>query len=143
MPANGIRRWLVGLAVLAAAALFLVGMAGTPAAHADEPGDPTGPQAIVVGDQLTISANTSVYRVDDWIHVCYTVPAASYIQITDHQGGNVRTILSGYGDGAGDCFWGQVTPPFGQECLRIRYWFPYGGSTTRQTCFQVILHLPF
>ena len=126
-----------------AVALLLVGFAGTPAAHADEPGDPAGPQAIVVGDQFTIGTNKSVYQAGEWIQVCYTVPAAGYIQITDHQGLDVKTILSGYDDGTGGCFWGQVTPPFGQECLRIRYWFPYGGSTTRQTCFQVIPHFPF
>ena len=71
------------------------------------------------------------------------MPAAGYIQITDHQGNSVKTLLSGYDDGAGDCFWGQVTPPIGKECLKIRYYFPYGGSVTEQTCFQVFPQFQF
>ena len=130
---------LFGLVALAAGALLMVQALGTPAAHADQP----GPQAIIVGDNLSITTNRTAYHVGDWAYVCYRVPAAGYIEITDHQGGSVKTLKAGFDDGTGDCFWGQVTPPFGQECLRIRYFFPFGGSTSQHTCFQVLHSFPF
>jgi hypothetical protein len=125
---------LLALVALAAAALLLATAFGTTAAHADEP----DPQAIIVGQQVSISTSQSWYRVGNYMTFCYTVPAPGFIQITDQQGGSVKTLLSGYDDGAGDCIGGYVTPPLGKECLTIRYYFPQGGSTTAKTCFQVL-----
>jgi hypothetical protein len=124
---------LVALAVLAAGAVALAGMVGTQAAHADEP---PGPQQIVVG-QLSITTNSQWYAVGQHITVCYKVPQPGYIEITDHQGGQVKLLLAGHDDGTGDCFGGYVTPPTGLECLQIRFYFWQGGSTTKHTCFHV------
>ncbi len=136
------RMKLVALAALAAGAVMMAQAIDSKPASADQPGP--GVQQIIVGNQLSISTNKSVYHVGEWAQVCYQVPGPGYVHITDHQGGSVKTLLSGYDDGAGDCFWGQVTPPYGQECLRIQYWFPYGGSTIKQTCFSVIpVFFPF
>jgi len=136
---------LVALAALMAGALFAMGLAGSPAAHAGQPPAPQGPQAIVVvgGSQPSISTNKYFYAAGEWAQICYHVPGPGYIQITDQQGYSVKTLLSGFDNGAGDCFWGTVTPPYGQECLRIVYWFPYGGSSSNQTCFQVFPSYPF
>jgi len=112
------------------------------AAHADQP---PGPQSIIVGGggQPTITTNKFFYTAGEWAQICYHVPGPGYVQITDQQGYSVKTLVAGYDNGAGDCFWGTVTPPFGQECLRIVYWFPYGGSSSNQTCFQVFPSYPF
>jgi hypothetical protein len=133
---------LVALAALMAGALFAMGLAGSPAAHADQP---PGPQSIIVGGggQPTITTNKFFYTAGEWAQICYHVPGPGYVQITDQQGYSVKTLVAGYDNGAGDCFWGTVTPPFGQECLRIVYWFPYGGSSSNQTCFQVFPSYPF
>ena len=34
-----------------------------------------------------------------------------------------------------------ITPPAGHECLTITFWYPYGGTDSRTTCFQVWLAL--
>ena len=133
---------LVGLAGLVAAAVMLTQLLGSPAAHA-QPGPSLIPQPIIVPGALNISTNQMAYTVGSWARVCYQVPAPGYIQITDHQGGTVKTLKAGYDDGTGDCFWGQVTPPAGTECLRIQYFYPYGGSTARHTCFQVLGSYPY
>jgi hypothetical protein len=128
---------LAVVALMIAGAALASGLLAAPAAHAEDPSPAPGVQQIIVGDQLQIWTDRASYRVGDWISICYRVPAPGQIRITDHQGASVRTIKQGFDNGTGDCFWGQVTPPTGQECLRIRYWFPYGGSTTKQTCFHV------
>ena len=136
------RMKLVALAALAAGAVLMAQAIDSKPASADQ--TPPGVQQIVVGNQLNITTNKPFYFVGEWAQICYHVPGPGYVHITDHQYGSVKTLLSGYDDGAGDCFWGQVTPPYGQECLRIQYWFPYGGSSIKQTCFSVIpVFFPF
>src|SRR5205814_6912152 len=39
-------------------------------------------------------------------------------------------------DGTGDCFGGRVTPPTGQECMRLDY-SGLGGSNSTQACWTV------
>ena len=130
------RMKLLALAALAAGAVLMAQAIDTKPASADQ--TPPGVQQIVVGNQLNITTNKPFYFVGEWAQICYHVPGPGYIHITDHQLGSVKTLLSGFDDGNGDCFWGQVTPPYGQECLRIQYWFPYGGTTTKQVCFTVL-----
>lgn len=137
------RTKLVALAALAAGAVLLAQSIHTRPASADVPDAGTTPQALIVGGQLSISTNKPAYHVGEWIQVCYKVPAPGPIQITDYQGGSVKTLLAGYDDGTGGCFWGQVTPPYGQECLVVHYAYPYSGSATKQTCFHVVPQFPF
>ena len=134
------RRLLV-LGGLTAALMLVATMFAVRQASADTQEPNPQVQAIVVGGKLDITTNQSVYGVGQHIQVCYHVPAAGWVQITDHQGQYgqfVHTLLSGYDDGTGGCFFGVITPPFGHECLKITYWFPHGGTLTKQTCFTVL-----
>jgi hypothetical protein len=80
----------------------------------------------------------STYRVNDWIRICYRVPGPGYVTIIDTLAdGRSHVLLAGYDDGAGDCFYGIVTPPPGRECLRLEY-NTSAGSGTRRVCFRVI-----
>ncbi len=137
------RMKLIALATLAAGAVLMAQSLHSRPASADVPGPGATLQPIIVGGQLSISTNKHAYYAGEWIQVCYKVPAPGPIQIRDYQGGSVKTLLSGYDDGTGGCFWGQVTPPYGHECLVIHYSYPYGGSISKHTCFQVLPHFPF
>ena len=134
------RRLLV-LGGLTAVLMVVAPMFAAGQASADTPEPDPQRQLIVVGGQLKITTNQSFYGVGQHIEVCYEVPAAGWIHITDHQGQSgqfVHTLLYGYDDGTGGCFVGVITPPFGHECLKITYWFPHGGPLTKQTCFTVL-----
>jgi hypothetical protein len=136
------------LGAFAVGALLLLQAAFTRAAHADEPGQGGVQQNIIVppggggGGQLSIHTDRSWYHFGDPIRICYSVPTAGYMQILDQQGGSQHIIRSGYDNGYGDCFYGYVTPPAGFECLRLTFWFPWGGSDTRTTCFSVYSWFP-
>ena len=79
----------------------------------------------------------SVHTVGEWLQVCYSVPGPGPVTITDIlPDGRTQVLLSGYDDGAGGCFWAQVTPPTGTECIRLDYWTSAGSGST-QTCFRV------
>jgi hypothetical protein len=148
---------LLALTALAAGAMLTALAFGSGAAHADEP-EPPGFQRGIVVQQLGIYTDQQEYRVGSPIKVCYFVPGPGYIQILDRQGievkavesvesierqivrpeESVKVLLQGYDDGRGDCFHGVVTPPYGKECLTIRYFFWQGGSASAETCFHVL-----
>ena len=128
---------LLGLAALTGAALLVSQAFAGRAAHAEEPPQP-GIQQIVTPGQASINADRNYYHVGDWAYICYTLPTNGYFYITDHQPGQpVKVLKSQYGYGGLDCFWGQVTPPFGYETLRLYFYFPYGGSAQAQDTFYV------
>jgi len=86
---------------------------------------------------VSITTDKAQYRVGDAIRVCYTVPGAGQVTITDFlANGANQVLLDGIDDGTGDCFSGVVVPPTGTECVRLDF-FGAVGSFTRQACFQV------
>ena len=128
---------LLGLAAIAAGVVLLSQTFAAPKAHADEPVAP-GVQQIVVPGQASINANQNYYHVGEWAYICYTLPTNGYFMIMDHQPGQGAKVLkSEYGFSGMNCFWGQVTPPFGYETLKLYFYFPWGGSAQAQDSFYV------
>jgi hypothetical protein len=106
------------LGTLAAAALVASGLsAGT--ARADTP--PGALRAIVAQGQTSITTDKPAYVVGDPITISYTLPGPGQIRITDHQGSQVSTLRSGYSSQADGTIQGTITPPVGQECLKLEY----------------------
>lgn len=129
------------LVALATAAMLLVqaSLGGNAFADGPEPVNPgIAPRIITTG--LSISTDTTWYFVGQQIRICYRVPTAGFVQIRDEQRSGTQTLRSGYDDGRGDCFYGTVTPPFGNECVVIQFWYPWGGTETRRDCFTVYAH---
>jgi hypothetical protein len=89
-----------------------------------------------------IWTNSSQYNIGDPIQVCYRIPVAGYITITDVQPGQpTHVFYQGPSAGTTSCLPGTVTPPSGRECLILT--FPLlGGSSTTQTCFNVLGPVP-
>jgi hypothetical protein len=129
----------VGLAVLAGAALLVSQAFAGRAAHAEEPPQPGIQRIVVPGQgQVSIHANRDYYNVGDWAYICYTLPTHGFFVITDHQPGLGEKVLKAeYGYGGFHCFWGQVTPPYGYETLRLVFYFPWGGSAQDHDSFYV------
>ena len=98
----------------------------------------TAPRSQPAGGSITVDRGQGgVYRLGQWIQICYTVPAPGPVTITDIlPDGRSQILLRGYDDGRGDCFWATITPPTGRECLRLDF-SGAQGSGTRQVCFWV------
>jgi hypothetical protein len=77
------------------------------------------------------------YTIGDAIQVCYRIPIAGYITITDLPSSQqTQVFYQGPSAGTGGCLPGTITPPAGNECLILTY--PLAGGTGRtQTCFYV------
>lgn len=84
---------------------------------------------------LSITTDRGTYTVGDPIKVCYSVPSPGPITITDILAdGTQQPFFSGYDDGTGGCIPGVITPPSGNECMRLTF----GANLSAQTCFRVI-----
>ena len=139
------RMKLAALGALAGLLVLLTQVLAAPGAHAQPlppggtphqiiaPGQPYVPPA-----QMSITTDKMWYMPGEVAQICYKLPAPGYMEITDHQPNmQVHTLRAGYDMGMGGCFTGIVTPPSGQECLRLVYWSPFGGSRSASTCFFV------
>jgi hypothetical protein len=77
------------------------------------------------------------YNIGDAIQVCYRIPIAGFITITDLPSSQQTQIFyQGPSAGTGGCLPGIITPPAGNECLILTYPLA-GGSGRTQTCFYV------
>ena len=86
----------------------------------------------------SITTDQGQYFVGETARICYTVPGAGQVTITDTLAdGRSHVLLSGHDDGTGGCFLATVTLPRGIECLRLDFWTT-GGTGSRQTCFRVV-----
>jgi hypothetical protein len=97
------------------------------------------------GEPLTTVPGTAAiwtdkqqYQIGEAVQICYRIPVAGNITITDLPAdGSRRTFYTGPSQGTGACLPGVITPPPGHECMRLD--FPLvGGTGTTQTCFQVV-----
>lgn len=101
---------------------------------------PTSAQQVgtVQPGDAAIFTDKQQYNIGDAIQVCYRIPIAGFITITDLPSSQqTQVFYQGPSNGTGGCLPGTVTPPAGNECLILRYPL-LGGSSTTQTCFQVL-----
>jgi hypothetical protein len=88
---------------------------------------------------ISITADRAQYSVGDTVRICYTVPGAGEVAITDTMADGYRQILlAGADDGTGGCIMGVAVPPLGRECVRLDF-AGAAGSGYRETCFTVTL----
>ena len=97
----------------------------------------------VVAQDQTVQPGTaaiwtdqSAYNVGDNVQVCYRIPIQGNITITNIPAGNEPIFYSGPSAGTQSCMPGTITPPPGNQCLRLSYPL-FGGNGQTQTCFQV------
>jgi hypothetical protein len=125
---------LAVIAVLAAALLAFA--AGAPRAVAQQVGT-------VQPTTASISTDRPQYAIGDPIQVCYRIPVAGFITITDLPSSQqTHVFYQGPSAGTGACLPGTVTPPAGNECLILSYPQPAGGTGRVQTCFRVTGPVP-
>jgi hypothetical protein len=84
-----------------------------------------------------ITTDRQQYNIGDNIQVCYHIPIAGYITITDLPSSQqTHVFYQGTTTSTNGCLPGTITPPAGNECLILTY--PLLGGTGRtQTCFWV------
>ncbi len=97
----------------------------------------TGPLAIRV--QSANGTAQSTFTVGETQRICYDVPGPGNIQIiTSAPGYYDRTIVYGWDNGTGGCFYASVGYPTGQHTLTIYRWDPVTGAMTQaSTTFTV------
>ena len=122
------RRFILG----AGLALAVAGMAVS--AVGAQPSD--GGSTATPG-QTSITTDKTSYTVGEPITITYTLPAPGRYRITDHQGGQVSTLRSGFSAQAKGTIRGTVTPPVGKECLKLEYTDSKNQTSSAETCFQV------
>ena len=84
-----------------------------------------------------IFTDKQTYNIGDAIQVCYRIPTAGFITITDLPSSQqTQVFYQGPSAGTGGCLPGTITPPAGNECLILTYPLA-GGSGRTQTCFWV------
>jgi hypothetical protein len=95
----------------------------------------TGPSA-----GAAIWTDQNEYSVGSPIQICYVVPYASSIQITDTDAdGNSQVVFQGNDDGSGGCLSSSVTPPTGTEQLELQV--SSGGNTVADETFRFQVNL--
>jgi hypothetical protein len=117
---------------LAVVALFVLIVLATPVPR-------TAAQQVgtVQPGTAAIFTDKQQYNLGDAIQVCYRIPIAGYITITDLPSSQqTQVFYQGPSAGTGGCLPGTITPPAGQECLILTYPLA-GGSGRTQTCFYV------
>jgi hypothetical protein len=78
------------------------------------------------------------YNIGDPIQVCFRIPIAGQVTITDlPSDGSSNVIYSQVVSTTHGCQDDTITPPGGRECLRMTYPL-FGGSGQTQTCFTVL-----
>src|SRR5215208_1199734 len=124
------RRSLAALATLAVIAVAVLAVL-VPRASAQQVGgvQPSG--------DASITTDRQVYNIGDPIQVCYRIPIAGFITITDLPSSQqTQVFYQGPSAGTGGCLPGTITPPAGNESLILTY--PLAGCTGRtQTFFYV------
>ena len=95
------------------------------------------PVTTVQPGTAAITTDRQQYTIGDPIQVCYQIPIAGYITITDLPASQqTHVFYQGPSAGTRGCLPGTITPPAGNECLILTY--PLLGGTGRtQTCFWV------
>ena len=94
--------------------------------------------ATVQPGAAAITTDRQQYSIGDPIQVCYRVPIAGFITITDLPSSQqTHVFYQGPSAGTGGCLPGTITPPGGNECLILTYPLA-GGAGRTQTCFWVI-----
>jgi hypothetical protein len=83
-----------------------------------------------------IWTDQSTYDVGATVNVCYRIPIAGQITITNIPPGDQPIFYSGESSGTSGCMPGIITPPAGTQCLRLSYPL-FGGQGQTQTCFTV------
>ena len=124
------RRSLAALAALAVIAFAVIAVPA-PRASAQQVGgvQPSG--------AASITTDRQVYNIGDPIQVCYRIPIAGFITITDLPSSQqTQVFYQGPSAGTGTCLPGIITPPAGHECLILVYPLA-GGRGQTQTCFWV------
>jgi hypothetical protein len=125
-----LRRSLLAMPILAALALAAVTMQ-LPRTSAQQVGTVQPGNAAIFTDKQQ-------YNIGDPIQVCYRIPIAGYITITDLPSSQqTQVFFQGQSTGTNGCLPGTITPPAGHECLILTYPV-FGGTATTQTCFQVL-----
>jgi hypothetical protein len=89
------------------------------------------------------TTDSPVYAVGDTLHLCYQVPSAGTVTVTDLTPDRAKAVLFSSPDGgSGDCRDATITPPTGKECLQVDFTaddptsaVPEGTDTT---CFQTL-----
>lgn len=82
--------------------------------------------------------NRSQYTIGDSIQVCYSVPFAAHIRLTDIEADGTPQTWEGDDDGTGGCLVGTVTPPTGTEHFRIDVYQGTAVYQSAETSFQVL-----
>src|SRR5215208_3310236 len=129
------RRSLAALAALAVIAFAVIAVPA-PRASAQQVGgvQPSG--------AASITTDRQVYNIGDSIQVCYRIPIAGFITITDLPSSQqTQVFYQGSSAGTGSCLPGIITPPAGHECLILTYPLA-GGRGQVQTCSWVTGPMP-
>jgi len=126
-------RRIIPLLMLALVAGGLAVVGASRASDAQEP------QA--VPGNAAIWTDQSSYNVGDPINVCYRIPIAGEITISQFPPGNNPIYFQGQSSGTQGCIPGIVTPPTGNNCFRLSYPL-FGGQGQTQACYQVMGNAP-
>ena len=96
-----------------------------------------GPDAALASGFSALMANKSIYSRGDQLRLCWLLPAAGTMTLTDHDPSGIPQVLrSGQDQGSG-CVGGKLTGPVGHECETLDFDTPRGSGSTR-TCFDVV-----
>jgi len=93
-------------------------------------------QTTVQPGTAAIWTDQSSYDVGASIQVCWRIPIAGQITISNIPPGSQPTFYSGDSMGTQSCLPGTITPPAGQQCQRLQYPL-FGGQGQTQTCSTV------
>ena len=116
-------------AVVALLGCALVAVAGRRAGLAQDP-------TTVQPGTAAIWTDRQDYNIGDSVTVCYRIPIAGQITISNIPPGNQPIFYSGESSGTSGCLPGIITPPAGRQCLRLSYPL-FGGQGQTQDCFTV------
>lgn len=99
-----------------------------------------GAPALLVSQQCAaIWTDQTSYWVGATAQVCFSVPYASHVVITDIQAdGYSHTLYDQYDDGSGGCLTGYVTPPTGHERLHLDVYSDGQLIGSADTAFDVM-----
>jgi hypothetical protein len=81
-------------------------------------------------------ADRSTYQLGDQIRLCWLIPTAGNLTLTDHDASGSAQVLRSGPDNGNGCVGGKITGPVGHTCEVLDFDTPR-GTGSMQTCFEV------
>lgn len=78
----------------------------------------------------------STYAIGDSIRLCWLLPAAGTMTLTQHDAGGKTEVLHSGADKGSTCLGGTIVGPLGHNCEVLEFDTPRGSGSI-QTCFEV------